>query len=98
MTKILNGLIDNSRTMLWIQLVILIVPIFAVYIPPGPRYECPKDGTYIYPCSCVKGADSGLFINCENTNLASLSLAFANLGNEAKPIEELVIQKCDIGK
>lgn len=76
----------------------LVLPTLGGYIPPGPRYACPKEPIYIYPCTCVKGTDEGLHIRCENTNLASASLAFVNLGNEAAPIEELIIYKCDIGK
>jgi hypothetical protein len=68
------------------------------YIPPGPRFRCPKDAIYIYPCTCLRGSDRGLYIRCENTNLASLSLAFTNLGNEGMPIEELVLYKCNIGE
>ncbi|KAG8035697.1 hypothetical protein G9C98_001125 [Cotesia typhae] len=88
------------RKMLIIQLVllVLVLPIRGGYIPPGPRYTCPKDHLYIYPCECLRGSDSGLFIRCENTNLASLSLAFANLGNEAAPIEELTLYKCNIAR
>ncbi|KAL6443741.1 hypothetical protein ACFW04_001670 [Cataglyphis niger] len=66
------------------------------YVPPGPRFGCPKDPIYIYPCTCLRGSDRGLYIHCENTNLASLSLAFTNLGNEGMPIEELVLYKCNI--
>ncbi|XP_014472147.1 PREDICTED: toll-like receptor 3 [Dinoponera quadriceps] len=66
------------------------------YVPPGPRFRCPKDAIYIYPCTCLRGSDRGLYVRCENTNLASLSLAFVNLGNEGMPIEELVLYKCNI--
>lgn len=68
------------------------------YVPPGPRFSCPKEPKYVYPCVCVRGSDRGLYVRCENTNLASLSLAFSNLGNEGIPIEELVLYKCNIGK
>ncbi|KAK0094348.1 hypothetical protein PV326_011160 [Microctonus aethiopoides] len=76
----------------------LVLPILGIYIPPGPRYTCPKDSTYIYPCKCIKGGDVGLYIKCENTNLASLSLAFINLANEDAPVEELIIYKCAIAR
>ncbi|CAG5092043.1 Similar to atk: Protein artichoke (Drosophila melanogaster) [Cotesia congregata] len=91
---------NKKKKMLMIQLVLLglVLPIRGGYIPPGPRYTCPKDHFYIYPCECLRGSDSGLFIRCENTNLASLSLAFANLGNEAAPIEELTLYKCNIAR
>ena len=67
------------------------------YIPPGPKYRCPKESTSIWPCTCLRSTDHGLYIKCENTNLASLSLAFVNLGNEGIPIEELTLYKCNIG-
>lgn len=87
------------RKMFYLPLVVLglVLPILGIYIPPGPRYTCPKDSTYIYPCKCIKGGDVGLYIKCENTNLASLSLAFINLANEDAPVEELIIYKCAIG-
>lgn len=75
----------------------LVLPALAVYVPPGPRFRCPREVKYIYPCVCLRGSDRGLYIHCENTNLASLSLAFSNLGNEGMPIEELVLYKCNIG-
>lgn len=80
---------------LWILLG-LAAPIIGGYIPPGPKYSCPKEPIYIYPCVCTRGSDQGLFIRCENTNLASLSLAFVNLGNERVPVEELILYKCNI--
>ena len=75
-----------------------IIPAFGGYVPPGPKYACPKEGAYILPCKCTRGSDQGLYIECENTNLASLSLAFINLGNGGLPIEELIIYKCKIGE
>lgn len=74
------------------------VTVMAGYVPPGPRFQCPKDTIYTYPCMCLRGSDQGLYIHCENTNLASLSLAFVNLGNEGTPIEELILYKCKIGE
>ena len=79
-------------------LVLLLPAIMGGYVPPGPRFRCPKEPKYIYPCACVRGSDRGLYVRCENTNLASLSLAFSNLGNEGMPIEELVLYKCNIGE
>ncbi|XP_078034273.1 insulin like growth factor binding protein acid labile subunit convoluted [Augochlora pura] len=75
-----------------------VLPAMGVYVPPGPRFRCPRETKYIYPCVCLRGSDRGLYVRCENTNLASLSLAFSNLGNEGMPIEELVLYKCNIGR
>ncbi|XP_043466037.1 toll-like receptor 3 [Leptopilina heterotoma] len=68
------------------------------YIPPGPKYRCPIEASHIWPCVCAKSTDEGLHIKCENSNLASLSLAFENLGNDGIPIEELVLYKCNIAR
>ncbi|KAK2589000.1 hypothetical protein KPH14_001849 [Odynerus spinipes] len=89
---------DGVEMLLFPLILGLALPIMGGYIPPGPRFPCPKEPTYIYPCTCVRGSDRGLYIHCENTNLASLSLAFVNLGNERMPIEELVLYKCNIGR
>ncbi|XP_028981871.1 uncharacterized protein LOC107036999 [Diachasma alloeum] len=76
----------------------LVLSALGGYVPPGPRYTCPKEPIYIYPCTCERGTDRGLYVRCENTNLASLSLAFINLGNEPAPIEVLTLYKCDIAR
>ncbi|XP_014224866.1 protein artichoke [Trichogramma pretiosum] len=75
-----------------------ILPALGGYIPPGPRYSCPKKSAYIHPCTCVRADDQGLYIECENSNLATLSVAFINLGNEGIPIEELRLIKCNIAR
>lgn len=73
----------------------------AGYVPPGPRYECPalplhKD--LLYPCNCTSGSDVGLYVTCDQTNLASLSVGLANLGSLNYPVEELIISSCNFGK
>lgn len=47
----------------------------------------------IYPCKCDKGSDIGIYLTCEKGNLASLSVAFENLGalNGSK-VEEIIIK------
>lgn len=51
----------------------------------------------IHPCQCTKATDNGLTIFCENTNLASLSLALANLALEDAPIDDLLIKWSHFG-
>lgn len=51
----------------------------------------------IHPCECVKATDDGLTIICLNTNLASLSLALANIGLDKTPIDSLLIDRSHIG-
>lgn len=68
------------------------------YIPPGPKYRCPEEGILLHPCKCVKESDVGLYIYCENSNLASISVGLNNLATFQLPIEELIIYKCHISK
>lgn len=81
--------------------VVLMTGCRAGYVPPGPRYECPalplhKD--LLYPCKCTSGSDAGLYVTCDQTNLASLSVGLANLGSLNYPVEELIISSCNFGK
>lgn len=57
------------------------------------KLKCPKNAPYFYPCTCEGGGENGIFIKCENSNLASISLG---LGNTRLPIEELRLYKCHI--
>lgn len=68
----------------------------AEYIPPGPKYSCPEKTKFLYPCVCTHGTDDGIFIDCENSNLASLSVAFINLASLKVPVEELHMKRCKI--
>ncbi|KAJ8707261.1 hypothetical protein PYW08_011395 [Mythimna loreyi] len=70
----------------------------AEYIPPGPVYPCPKDSTttLLYPCVCEKGSDTGLFVKCENTGLAVLSVGLGNIAGLGLPIERLLLKECKI--
>lgn len=68
----------------------------AEYIPPGPKYKCPEKAKLIYPCVCTKGTDDGIYVTCEKSNLASLSVAFINLANQNIPVEELQMKRCKI--
>lgn len=84
-------------------LVGLLVLCSAEYVPPGPRYNCPTEHNkekeqLLYPCVCNKGSDLGLYIQCENTNLASLAVGLSNLASLQAPIESLTIKSSNIGK
>ncbi|XP_048514607.1 chaoptin isoform X2 [Athalia rosae] len=72
--------------------------VHGIYVPPGPRYPCPRRQTLFHPCVCVKGSDKGLYVRCENANLASLSLGLINLSHEGVPIEELLFNECSIAR
>nr|XP_029727427.1 LOW QUALITY PROTEIN: toll-like receptor 6 [Aedes albopictus] len=86
--------------LLWASVIIVIIGVSefasAEYIPPGPKYTCPEKSKLIYPCVCTRGTDDGIFISCENSNLASLSVAFINLASLNVPIEELHLKRCKI--
>ncbi|XP_060808775.1 toll-like receptor 7 [Amyelois transitella] len=66
------------------------------YIPPGPRYPCPKETQLLHPCVCEKGTDAGLYIRCENSGLAVLSVGIGNLAGLGQPIERLLLKECKI--
>lgn len=76
-------------TLLWVTTL-----VFAKYIPPGPKYRCPKEPLLIHPCQCVKETDNGVYVKCENTNIASISVGLNNLATFLLPIEELTINRC----
>lgn len=67
------------------------------YVPPGPLFRCPKEFLLLHPCTCDVETDQGLFVSCNNTNLASMSVALNNLATFQLPIEKLTIFKCHIG-
>lgn len=79
-------------------LCIFFVPIISEYIPPGPFYRCPKEKLLLHPCTCDIESDNGITVSCNNTNIASMSIALNNLATFRIPIEKLTIYKCNIGK
>lgn len=52
----------------------------------------------IYPCVCLKGSDVGIYVTCNNTNLATLSVGLEILSSLDIPIEHLIINKGNFGK
>ncbi|CAH2237876.1 jg4888 [Pararge aegeria aegeria] len=68
------------------------------YIPPGPAYPCPKktDNQLLFPCVCEKGTDAGLYVRCENTGLAVMSVGIGNIAGMGLPIERLLLKECKI--
>jgi hypothetical protein len=68
------------------------------YIPPGPLYRCPKESLLLHPCTCDIESDQGIYVSCNNTNLASMSVALNNLATFRIPIERLTIYRGNIGK
>lgn len=83
-----------------LMFLVLLPVLRSEYIPPGPAYPCPKDTDrqLLYPCTCQQGTDDGLFIKCENTGLAIMSVGLGNIAGLGLPIERLEIRECKIGK
>ncbi|KAG6444332.1 chaoptin [Manduca sexta] len=82
-----------------ILIVLVSLPcVLLEYIPPGPAYPCPKnsDLQLMYPCVCEKGSDAGLYIKCENTGLAIMSVGLGNIAGLGLPIERLLLKECKI--
>lgn len=73
----------------------VIFAIFAVNIALSDRILCPPNQFFIYPCKCVRDGDRGVYIVCDDANLAMLSLGLANV---KLPIESLVISNATIAR
>ncbi|CAH0550427.1 unnamed protein product [Brassicogethes aeneus] len=73
-------------------------PVLSGYVPPGPLYRCPKDKQFLHPCTCDTESDAGVTVSCNNTNLASMSVALNNLAAFNLPVESLLIYKSHIGR
>ncbi|XP_045461578.1 protein artichoke [Harmonia axyridis] len=84
------------NTVLYAAAVFFLLQVYGGYIPPGPKYRCPKEKLLLHPCWCTKESDEGLEVACNNTNLASMSVALNNLATYDMPIERLTIYKCHI--
>lgn len=86
-------------TLIFLSLLCCIYPlIICEYIPPGPFYRCPKELLLIHPCICGTETNNGITVTCNNTNIATLSIALNNLATFRIPIEKLTIHKSNIGK
>ena len=66
-------------------------PTVSVWVDPPPKYQCPRRS--VYPCNCTKGSDEGIFLECSNTNLASLAVGLAQVKTL---IHTLKIESCNI--
>ncbi|KAI8126994.1 hypothetical protein FF38_08671 [Lucilia cuprina] len=89
--------ITNSVTLRSLLLFVLSFTTFteAVYVYGEPKYKCPAKPKLIYPCQCLKGSDIGIYVTCDNTNLATLSVAMLNLAALQLPVEHLTINKAN---
>ncbi|CAB4065927.1 unnamed protein product [Lepeophtheirus salmonis] len=69
------------------------VNIQGKWVDPLPKYGCPKRS--IFPCECTKGSDEGIYLECSNTNIASLSVGLQQVKTL---IHTLIINNCNIEK
>jgi hypothetical protein len=65
------------------------------WIDQPPKYDCPRDPRILYPCNCTQGSDDGVYIECSNTNIASLAVG---LGQVKTKIHTLLISNCNMEK
>ncbi|XP_026815822.1 chaoptin-like [Rhopalosiphum maidis] len=88
---------------IFLILILYVYCINAEYTEPGPKYRCPKIGSLpelaLHPCRCVAESDNGLALDCENSNLASLSVGFSNVASLGDVVvDNLTISSCNIGR
>lgn len=86
------------QTATFLSLTVILGLVASEYIPPGPKYRCPKEHLLLHPCKCETESDVGITVRCENTNLASMSVGLNNLATFELPIEQLTISECHVCK
>ena len=77
---------------LWVFLT-LFLGAWGQWVDPPPKYDCPKRN--LYPCRCLKGSEEGVYITCNNTNIASLAVGLRHVRTL---IHTLTIEDCNIEK
>ena len=81
-----------SSAMLQATLLLLVLPLcLSQWVDPPPRYVCPDRP--LYPCNCTRGSEEGLYVECTNTNLASLAVGLKQVRTL---IHTLEISNCNI--
>ena len=81
---------------MWTILVLVLAflgPIWGQWVDPPPKYDCPARP--LYPCQCLRGSDEGVYIKCNNTNIASLSVGLRQVRTL---VHTLTIENCNIEK
>ena len=73
----------------------LCVHVNGQWIDQPPKYDCPKDSRALYPCNCTQGSDDGVYIECSNTNIASLAVGLSQVKTK---IHTLIISNCNMEK
>lgn len=81
---------------MWLTLVLVFLCCnlsLGQWVDPPPKYECPARP--LYPCQCLRGSDVGVYIKCNNTNIASLSVGLRQVRTL---VHTLTIENCNIEK
>ncbi|XP_031640244.1 protein artichoke [Contarinia nasturtii] len=60
-------------------------------------YSCPKSPLTIHPCKCFNTTNFGIKAECINANLASISLALANIADKQISVDTLLIDTSNFG-
>ncbi len=68
-------------------------PAPSVWIDAPPKYQCPSRS--VYPCNCTRGSDEGIYLECSNTNLASLAVGLTQVRTL---VHTLTIDGCNFEK
>ena len=87
----------GNATLFWlIKLLVcfgLISLIKGQWVDPPPKYDCPKRP--LYPCQCIRGSEEGIYVRCNNTNIASLAVGLKQVRTL---IHTLTIENCNMEK
>ena len=86
---------EKFQAYVCLSLFALLPIVTGQWIDQPPKYDCPRDPRVLYPCNCTQGSDDGVYIECSNTNIASLAVG---LGQVKTKIHTLVISKCNMEK
>ena len=76
-------------------LTVLCTLVSGQWIDQPPKYDCPRDSRALYPCNCTQGSDDGVYIECKNTNIASLAVGLNQIKTK---VHTLVISNCNMEK
>lgn len=63
------------------------------WVEPPPKYDCPKRP--IFPCHCLEGSEEGIYVQCNNTNIASLAVGLRQVKTL---IHTLTLEDCNMEK
>ena len=88
----------GTTNLFWLKLLVCFGLIGLIkgqleWVDPPPKYDCPKRP--LYPCQCLRGSEEGIYVRCNNTNIASLAVGLKQVRTL---IHTLSIENCNIEK